>query len=146
MQKIGEEVMSTKRDLEETGNELRDAEGNLISSGEHRKVLHNGNYLCDTCVNCLGLNVRWDLADRMPDHPEESNIKYRNLWEKAKPGEAWLVKFEFEDWKLVGTFDFEGVTYFSVPGGVDFPVKYRRIVEAKRVYPQACAEQKEGRD
>lgn len=55
--------------LPETGNELRDEDGDLISSGKHLRVLHQGGYVCDTCVNVLGINVRWDRADRMEGHP-----------------------------------------------------------------------------
>lgn len=55
--------------LPETGNELRDEDGDLISSGKHLRVLHQGGYVCDTCVNILGINVRWDRADRMEGHP-----------------------------------------------------------------------------
>lgn len=54
--------------LPETGDELRDSDGDIITSGEHRRVLHDGGYVCDTCVNVLGLNVRWDHAVRRDDH------------------------------------------------------------------------------
>lgn len=56
-------------ELPETGLEVRDGDGDLVMSGEHRKVLHQGGYVCDTCVNILGINVRWDRADRMEGHP-----------------------------------------------------------------------------
>lgn len=56
-------------ELPETGLEVRDGDGDLISTGEHRRVLHQGGYVCDTCVNILGINVRWDRADRMEGHP-----------------------------------------------------------------------------
>ena len=56
-------------ELPETGLEVRDGDGDLITTGEHRRVLHQGGYVCDTCVNILGINVRWDRADRMEGHP-----------------------------------------------------------------------------
>lgn len=56
-------------ELPETGLEVRDGDGDLIVSGEHRKVLHQGMYVCDSCVNDLGLNVRWDRAGFMEGHP-----------------------------------------------------------------------------
>ena len=56
-------------ELPETGLEVRDGDGDLVVSGEHRRVLHQGGYVCDTCVNILGINVRWDRADRMEGHP-----------------------------------------------------------------------------
>lgn len=56
-------------ELPETGLEVRDGDGDLIMSGEHRKVLHQGGYVCDTCVNILGINVCWGRADRMEKHP-----------------------------------------------------------------------------
>ena len=55
--------------LPETGNELRDEDGDLISSGKHLRILQQGMYVCDTCVNILGINVRWDRAGRMEGHP-----------------------------------------------------------------------------
>ncbi len=56
-------------ELPETGLEVRDGDGDLIMSGKHRKVLHQGMYVCDSCVNDLGLNVRWDRAGFMEGHP-----------------------------------------------------------------------------
>ena len=56
-------------ELPETGLEVRDGDGDLITTGEHRRVLHQGGYVCDTCVNILGINVRWDRAGRMEGHP-----------------------------------------------------------------------------
>lgn len=56
-------------ELPETGLEVRDGDGDLVMSGEHRKVLHQGGYVCDTCVNILGINVRWDRAGLMEGHP-----------------------------------------------------------------------------
>ena len=32
------------------------------STGKHVKVMHQGGYVCDTCVNILGINIRWDHA------------------------------------------------------------------------------------
>ena len=57
-----------EEELPETGLEMRDSDGDLIVSGEHRKVLHQGMYVCDSCVNDLGLNVRWDRAGFMEGH------------------------------------------------------------------------------
>lgn len=54
--------------LPETGNEIRDEDGDLISSGKHLRVLHQGGYVCDTCTNVLGINVRWDHAVKRNDH------------------------------------------------------------------------------
>ncbi|WP_065962414.1 hypothetical protein [Curtobacterium sp. UCD-KPL2560] len=48
------------------------------SSGEHRRVrLGQGDDLpvCDTCINVLGLNVRWDHAILRPDHDAASTIR-----------------------------------------------------------------------
>lgn len=49
---------------------LRDADGDMISSGEHRKISMSGDsfFVCDTCTNVLGLNVRWDHAIKREDH------------------------------------------------------------------------------
>ena len=49
---------------------MRDADGDMISSGEHRKISMSGDsfFVCDTCTNVLGLNVRWDHASKREDH------------------------------------------------------------------------------
>lgn len=49
-------------------NEPTDAVGDLISSGKHLRILQQGMYVCDTCTNSLGLNVRWDHAIKRDDH------------------------------------------------------------------------------
>ena len=58
-------------DLDERPAEpMRDADGDMISSGEHRKISMSGDsfFVCDTCTNVLGLNVRWDHASKREDH------------------------------------------------------------------------------
>jgi len=38
----------------------------LTSSGEHKRIVMYGELaVCDTCVNSLGFNIRWDQS-----HPE----------------------------------------------------------------------------
>lgn len=32
------------------------------STGRHERVRHQGSWVCDTCVNVLGINIRWDQA------------------------------------------------------------------------------------
>lgn len=40
------------------------------STGEHKRVTHDGGEVCDTCINILGLNIRWDQAPcRMGQRP-----------------------------------------------------------------------------
>ena len=53
-----------------TPEPLRDADGDMISSGAHRKISMSGDgfFVCDTCTNVLGLNVRWDHASKREDH------------------------------------------------------------------------------
>ena len=34
------------------------------STGKHVKVMHQGGYVCDTCINVLGINIRWDHATK----------------------------------------------------------------------------------
>ena len=53
-----------------TREPMRDADGDMISSGEHRKISMSGDsfFVCDTCTNVLGLNVRWDHASKREDH------------------------------------------------------------------------------
>ena len=72
-------------ELPETGNELRDDDGDLISSGKHLRVLHQGGYVCDTCTNVLGLNVRWDHAIKRDDHAPvpSSGVDEDKLAERA---------------------------------------------------------------
>lgn len=55
---------------EPSAEPLRDDEGDMISSGEHRKIDMDGRgfLVCDTCTNVLGLNVRWDHAIKRPEH------------------------------------------------------------------------------
>lgn len=47
----------------------------MTSSGEHLKVFHNGSEVCDTCINVLGLNVRWDPAHPDADRDRAACIK-----------------------------------------------------------------------
>lgn len=47
-----------------------DADGDYVSSGQHRQVTHQGSVVCDTCINVLGINVRWDHAILRPEHNE----------------------------------------------------------------------------
>jgi len=46
-------------------------EGDKYSSGEHRKVMHQRSYVCDTCINVLGINIRWDQAPCRKEVPNE---------------------------------------------------------------------------
>ena len=59
-------------EAQEAAEPMRDADGDMISSGEHRKVSMSGDSffvcVCDTCTNVLGLNVRWDHASKREDH------------------------------------------------------------------------------
>ena len=32
------------------------------STGRHERVRRQGSWVCDTCVNVLGINIRWDQA------------------------------------------------------------------------------------
>lgn len=58
----------TKKPAEPGTEPLRDEDGDPISSGEHRKISMNGDdfYVCDTCTNILGLNIRWDQSHPGP--------------------------------------------------------------------------------
>ena len=49
--------------------EILDEDGNLIPSGKHLRIFHQGRYVCDTCTNLLGQNVSWDRASFMEGHP-----------------------------------------------------------------------------
>lgn len=49
-----------------------DEDGDAVSSGAHRRVTHQGSEVCDTCVNFLGINVRWDHAVLRPEHIDAS--------------------------------------------------------------------------
>lgn len=53
---------------EPTGNEQWDEYSNLVSSGQHLCILQGDMYVCDTCVNALGFNVRWDRLGNFPAH------------------------------------------------------------------------------
>ena len=57
-------------EAQEAAEPLRDADGDMTSSGEHRKISMSGDsfFVCDTCTNVLGLNVRWDHASKREDH------------------------------------------------------------------------------
>lgn len=59
--------LAVSRQRAESTAPLLDADGDAISSGEHRRVVMPDSDLpvCDTCTNVLGLNIRWDQS-----HPE----------------------------------------------------------------------------
>lgn len=88
-------VMPTDRPAEP----MRDADGDMISSGEHRKVSMGGDsfFVCDTCTNVLGLNVRWDHASKREDH----QAAVESL--PVKPAEdEWGAMANFIDKRLDG--------------------------------------------
>jgi hypothetical protein len=34
----------------------------VLSSGKHDRIVRYGFDVCDTCINSLGLNIRWEQA------------------------------------------------------------------------------------
>lgn len=74
---------------------LRDGDGDMISSGEHRKIVMPGDTLavCDTCVNPFGLNVRWDQS-----HPDDRSTQVdREIDDRILAAEAQPLDDEERD-------------------------------------------------
>ena len=36
--------------------------GEIFPTGKHQRLNHSGSFVCDTCINVLNINIRWDQA------------------------------------------------------------------------------------
>jgi len=57
-----------------------------FSTGKHQRLNHSGSFVCDTCINVLNINIRWDQAPcRKPDFVQvdtQSNLSIRKEQKK----------------------------------------------------------------
>ena len=83
---------------------MRDADGDMISSGEHRKISMSGDsfFVCDTCTNVLGLNVRWDHASKREDHQAAVESLPVEPAEDEREALVNVIRLFFQNWRAIG--------------------------------------------
>lgn len=118
----GGEPADDERETREAAEPMRDADGDMISSGEHRKISMSGDsfFVCDTCTNVLGLNVRWDHASKREDHQAAVEPLPVKPAEDEREALVEVIRLFFQNWRSIGKVSaaFE-VSIDSLEGAVD---------------------------
>lgn len=109
-------------EAQEAAEPMRDADGDMISSGEHRKISMSGDsfFVCDTCTNVLGLNVRWDHASKREDHQAAVESLPDEPTEDEREALVKVIRLFFQNWRAIGKVPAAlEVSIDSLEGAVD---------------------------